>query len=72
MTNTGEGFFFENSKRSIDGTHHHISPQHTGLYFSELDHKYNTRKVTDGERTVDAIQNIESKRLMLRRPKPAK
>jgi transposase-like protein len=67
-TNTVEGFF-GNSKRSIDGTHHHINPQHTGLYFSELDHKCNTRKVTDGERTVDAIQSIEGKSLMLRRPK---
>ena len=32
-TNAAEGFF-GNSKRSIDGTHHHISRQHTGLYFA--------------------------------------
>jgi len=70
-TNTVEGFF-GNSKRSIDGTHHHISMQHTELYFSELDHKYNTRKVSDGERTVSGIQKMEGKRLMLRPPKSAK
>ena len=42
-TNTVEGFF-GNSKRSIDGTHHHISRQHINLYFAELDYKYNTAK----------------------------
>lgn len=67
-TNTVEGFF-GNSKRSIDGTHHHISRKHADLYLSELDHKYNTRKVTDGERTVAGLQMIHGKRLMLRRPK---
>ncbi len=62
-TNTVEGFF-GNSKRSIDGTHHHISRQHTNLYFAELDYKYNTREETDGERTVRAIQKVEGKRVM--------
>jgi transposase-like protein len=69
-TNTVEGFF-GNAKRSIDGTHHSISRKHTGLYFAELDHKYNTRKMTDGERTVSAIRRMEGKRLMLRTPKKA-
>ena len=67
-TNTAEGFF-GNSKRSIDGTHHHISKKHAPLYFAELDFKYNTRKITDGARTVSGIKKIEGKRLMLRRPK---
>jgi transposase-like protein len=65
-TNAAEGFF-GNSKRSIDGTHHHISRKHTDLYFAEIDHKYNTRKVSDGARTVAAIEKMEGKRLMLRR-----
>ena len=38
-TNTGEGFF-GNSKRSLDGTHHNVSPQHLYLYVAELDFKY--------------------------------
>lgn len=67
-TNTVEGFF-GNSKRNIDGTHHHISRQHTNLYLAELDHKYNTRKMSDGERTKVGIQRIEGKRLMLRTSK---
>ena len=61
--------FFGNTKRSIDGTHHHISRRFAPLYFAELDFKYNTRKVTDGERTVQGIQRMEGKRLMLRKPK---
>lgn len=67
-TNTAEGFF-GNSKRSLDGTHHHVSGKHLPLYLAELDYKYNTRKVSDGARTVNGIQGMSGKRLMLRRPK---
>jgi len=67
-TNTAEGFF-GNSKRAISGTHKHISRKYTDLYFAELDHKYNTRKDTDGERTNNAVSRIAGKRLMLRKPK---
>lgn len=66
-TNAVEGFF-GNSKRSIDGTHHQVSGKHLPLYLAELDHKYNTREVSDGARTVIGIQKIEGKRLMLRPP----
>lgn len=69
-TNAVEGYF-GNSKRSIDGTHHSISQRHAGLYFAELDHKYNTRDISDGERTVEGMKLIDGKRLMLRRPKGA-
>ncbi|WP_298214457.1 IS1595 family transposase [Acidocella sp.] len=64
-TNAAEGFF-GNSKRSIDGTHHHIGRKHVGLYFAELDHKYSNRKLTDGARTQDGIKKMEGKRLILR------
>jgi transposase-like protein len=67
-TNTIEGYF-GNAKRSIDGTHHKLSPQHLPLYLAEIDYKYNTRKETDGRRTAIAIPKIVGKRLMLRRPK---
>ena len=66
-TNTAEGFF-GNSKRSIDGTHHHVSGKHLPLYLAELDYKYNTRDETDGARTALGIPKIVGKRLMLRRP----
>src|SRR6266481_900037 len=67
-TNAVEGFF-GNSKRSLDGTHHHISKKHAALYFAELDYKYNTRKMSDGARTASGIRKMEGKRLMLRQPK---
>lgn len=70
-TNSAEGFF-GNSKRSLDGTHHHISRKHTGLYFAELDYKYNTRKITDGERTISGIQIMTGKRLMMRKHREAR
>lgn len=66
-TNTAEGFF-GNSKRSIDGTHHQVSRKYLPFYLAELDFKYNTRQMTDGGRTMNAIPKIVGKRLMLRRP----
>lgn len=67
-TNAVEGFL-GNSKHSLDGTHHHISKKHTGLYFSELDYKYNTRARTDGLRTVAGIKGMAGKRMVLRAAK---
>jgi hypothetical protein len=64
-TNTTEGYF-GNSKRSLDGTHHTGSGKHLPLYLAELDFKYDTRKVSDGQRTVAGITGIEGKRLMPR------
>ena len=66
-TNTVEGFF-GNTKRSLERTTN-VSAKHLPLYLAEFDHKYNTRGVSDGERTTNGIQKIEGKRLMLRRPK---
>lgn len=67
-TNTAEGFF-GNAKRSLDGTHHQVSKKYLPFYLAELDFKYNTRKLTDGARTTEAIPKIVGKRLMLRTPK---
>lgn len=61
--NTAEGYFSQ-LKRSVDGTHHHVSRQHLHRYLSEFDYRYNTRKVEDGEWTVRAIKQTEGKRLM--------
>src|SRR5260370_843114 len=49
--NTAEGYFSQ-LKRSIDGTHHHVSAFHLHRYLSEFDYRYNTHKIEDGERTV--------------------
>lgn len=69
-TNTAEGFF-GNAKRSLDGTHHHIGRKHLSLYMAEIDYKYNTRKDSDGARTVAGLGMVEGKRLTLRPMKGA-
>jgi hypothetical protein len=66
-TYTAQGFF-GNSKRSLDGTHHHVSRKHLPLYLAELDYKNNTRKVTDGARIAAGIELVEGRRLTYRWP----
>ncbi len=61
--NTAEGYFGQ-LKRSIDGTHHHVSRRHLNRYLSEFDFRYNTRKMSDGERTITAVRQAKGKRLM--------
>lgn len=68
-TNTVEGFF-SILKRGVNGTFHSISKKHLHRYASEFAYKYNTRKMTDGERTVLAIQKSQGKRLMYKEPIP--
>lgn len=66
-TNTAEGYFSQ-LKRSVDGTHHHVSDRHLPRYLGEFDFRYNTRKMKDGERTKKAIQQTTGKRLTYREP----
>lgn len=40
---------------------------HLSRYLAEWDFKWNTRKVTDGERAAIALKGIEGKRLTYRR-----
>jgi transposase-like protein len=48
-TNRAEGFFSQ-LKRSLDGTHHHVSVEHLHRYLGEFDYRYNTCKLSDGQR----------------------
>jgi hypothetical protein len=64
-TNTVEGFF-SLLKRGINGTYHHVSKQHLHRYLSEFDFRYNTRKITDGERSCRMIGKVGGKRLKYR------
>jgi transposase-like protein len=66
-TNTVEGFYSQ-LKRSIDGTHHSVSEKHLPRYLGEFDYRYNTRKMLDGERTEQTIQQTAGKRLRYRAP----
>jgi transposase-like protein len=59
---------FSLMKRAVFGTHHSISEAHLPRYLSEWDFKWNTRKMTDGERAAIALEGIEGKRLTYRRP----
>jgi transposase-like protein len=62
-TNTIEGFFGI-LKRGISGVYQHVSRQHLPKYLGEFEFRYNGRKISDGERTIRAIQGFEGKRLM--------
>jgi transposase-like protein len=66
-TNTVEGFFGL-FKRGVMGSFHHISEKHMDRYLNEFSFRWDLRKVTDGERTVEAIKASEGKRLMYRAP----
>ena len=53
-------------KRGVIGVYHHWSAQHLHRYCAEFDFRFNRRKMTDGERTIEAFRKVEGKRLMYR------
>jgi hypothetical protein len=55
-------------KRGIIGTFHHISEKHMERYLREFECRWNTRKLTDLERTNLVIKATQGKRLMLKQP----
>ncbi len=61
-TNTAE-CRFSLIKRAVFGTHHSISEAHLSRYLVEWDFKWNTRKMTDGERAALALKGAEGRRL---------
>lgn len=60
--NTAESFF-SLLKRGVHGSWHHVSREHLPKYAGEFAFRWNHRKITDGERTVEAVQATEGKRL---------
>ena len=54
-TNTIEGYF-SILKRGVNGIFHHISKKHLPFYLNEFDFRYNSRKLHDGDRTINAIK----------------
>lgn len=54
-TNTIEGFWCI-LKRGIIGIYHLVSAKHLPKYCKEFVYRYNTRKLTDGERFVDCLR----------------
>ena len=66
-SNTAENFF-SIFKRGVIGTYHHLSEAHLHRYTTEFDFRYNTRTMTDAERTAEAIKGARGKRLTYRQP----
>jgi len=66
-TNEAESFFAL-VKRGFYGTFHAVSKKHLHRYINEFAFRWNTRKITDGERTASAIKGADGKRLMYREP----
>lgn len=64
-TNTVESSF-SLLKRGVYGTFHSVSQKHLHLYLAEFDHRWNTRKASDGERTVSGLKKSKGKRLIYR------
>ncbi|HXW39862.1 MAG TPA: IS1595 family transposase [Xanthobacteraceae bacterium] len=64
-TNTSESRF-SLMKRAVYGAHHNVSEAHLTRYLAEWDFKWNTRKISDGERAAIALKGIEGKRLTYR------
>jgi transposase-like protein len=63
--NTAESFFAL-LKRGVHGTFHHVSKQHLHRYCDEFGFRWDHRKATDGERTVEAIRGGDGRRLPYR------
>jgi transposase-like protein len=55
-------------KRGLIGAFHHISEKHMDSYLREFEFRWNSRKITDGERTERAIAGAKGKRLVYKRP----
>ena len=53
-------------KRAIVGAYHHLSEKHLSRYLAEFELGWNTRKMSDGERTERVIKAAEGKRLTYR------
>lgn len=66
-TNTVEGYF-SIFKRGMKGVYQHCKEKHLHRYLAEFDFRYNTRKISDGERAVLAVKAGEGKRLTYRQP----
>ena len=59
-TNMAENFFSQ-LKRSIDGTHHHVSKEHLSRYLGEFDFRYTTCKLPDVERMAILGHRLEGR-----------
>lgn len=64
-TNQAENFFSQ-LKRSIDGTHHHVSVPHLERYLAEFGFRYSYRTDSDTERMARLVGQTHGRRLTYR------
>lgn len=65
-TNMAEGFFSQ-LKRSIDGTHHHVSVEHLPRYLAQFDFMYTHHRDTDTARMRRLLGQVGGRRLTYKR-----
>jgi len=61
-TNHAEGYFSQ-LKRSLDGTHHHVSREHLPRYLAQFDFLRSTHKLDDSERMRIVLERAAGRRL---------
>jgi transposase-like protein len=59
--------FFSQLKRSIDGTHHHVSVEHLHCYLNEFDFRYSTCRESDTVRFGLLLSLLGGRRLTYKR-----
>jgi len=64
-SNTIENYF-SILKRGLTGIYQHVGKRHLRRYIGEFDFRYNTRDISDHERTALALRGIAGKRLLYR------
>jgi transposase-like protein len=64
-TNQAENYFSQ-LKRSIDGTHHHVSVDHLPRYLAEFDFRYTHRKESDTDRMARLVGQTHDRRMQYR------
>ncbi|HSH58873.1 MAG TPA: IS1595 family transposase [Acidimicrobiales bacterium] len=64
--NMAEGYFSQ-LKRSLDGTHHHVSVEHLPRYLVEFDFRHTTRKLSDAQRLHRLMGQVGGRRLTYKR-----
>ena len=65
-TNKAENFFSQ-FKRSLDGTHHHVSREHLDRYVGEFAFRHSTHKMQDTERIHILMAQTTGRRLSYKR-----
>jgi transposase-like protein len=60
--------FFSLLKRGVYGSFHHVSKEHLHRYCEEFSFRWNHRHVTDGERMIAGLKQIEGKKMVYKQP----